>query len=100
MALSPAHAGNRPVCVAGRRGQFALAAIQGQAALVTTSSDPKDPATYEAHQLAEYPELAIAKTADPAATWSCGSNGKGWRLPQPTNGKVSNALVAMVVVPD
>ncbi|MGI4733668.1 MAG: hypothetical protein ACRYG7_00655 [Janthinobacterium lividum] len=73
---------------------------KGQAASVVTGSDPKDPATYEVHQLADYPELAIAETTDPAATWSRGSNGKGWHLHQLTDGKVGNALVAVVVVPD
>ena len=73
---------------------------KGQAATVVTGSDPKDPATYEVHKLADYPELAVAETPDPAVTWSRGSNGKGWRLYQPTDGKVANAIVAVVVVPN
>lgn len=75
---------------------------KGHSALLVTGTDPKDPKTYEVTKLEEYPQLAIAESADPSITWSRGSNGKGWRLRKPNGGgtKVGNAMIAVVVMPD
>ncbi|QKG59067.1 hypothetical protein GKZ68_20510 (plasmid) [Hymenobacter sp. BRD128] len=71
----------------------------GHSPLLVTGADPKDPKTYQVTRLNDYPVLGAAETDDPARTWLLGSNGRGWRLYQPKDGKTrtKNSLVSLLV---
>jgi hypothetical protein len=72
----------------------------GHSPLLVTGADPKDPHTYQVSRLDDYPVLAAAETNDPARTWVMGSNGRGWRLYQPKEGKTrtKNSFVSLIVM--
>lgn len=72
----------------------------GHSPLLVTGADPKDPKTYQVTRLNDYPVLGAAETDDPARTWLLGSNGRGWRLYQPKEGKTrtKNSLVSLIVM--
>lgn len=72
----------------------------GHSPLLVTGTDPKDPHTYQVTRLDDYPILGAAETQDAARTWTMGSNGRGWRLQQPKDGKSrnKNSIVSLIVM--